>query len=203
MNYSEVVTLALSYADREDAETSDRMDNFISIVEARINRKLRTSKQSIRTSLMLDGSEYYGLPQDFAGIRDIEIVDTLGATSKETLHYLSPEQLNQHSTSESDCFNYTIISDQLHIVPINTGKTLEIIYYRKLTSLSISNITNWLSVSHPDCYIFGLVTEISAFAKDAEAASLWDARFKESLGDITAEDGVDRWSGPSLQTRVG
>ena len=48
-----------------------------------------------------------------------------------------------------------------------------------------------------------LISKISAFVKNAEAASLWDDRFKAVLAEIENEDQTVRWSGPSLQTYNG
>ena len=46
------------------------------------------------------------------------------------------------------------------------------------------------------------LTEISAFAKDDIAFASYDARFKESLNDITMADQVTRWSGPTMYVQV-
>ena len=61
---------------------------------------------------------------------------------------------------------------------------------------------NWLTIKNPDAYIFGLCTEISAFAKDAASYETYKLRFAEAMADITMEDQVTRWSGPALRVQV-
>ena len=97
MNYAEIVALALSYADRTDAEVANRVDDFLRVVESRINRVLKTMDMSTRTTtITITDKEYYTLPDDFAGMRDIEIREA-ASSYKTTLQYLNPEQLNNIS----------------------------------------------------------------------------------------------------------
>ena len=205
MDYTEIVDMALSYSDREDAEVADRMDRFLRIVEARVNRKLRVSGMSIRATVpLIDGDSYYGLPPDFGGLRDIEISSSPDANNK-TLFYMSPEQLNNHSNSggQGSKIYYTIVAQQIQISPAQSMGIMEVIYYQKLIPLTSIEPVNWLSGINPDAYIFGLLVEISAFAKDKDAATLWNGRFVEVLDEIDNEDKTDRWSGTSLEIRVG
>lgn len=207
MVYDEIVALALSYADREDEEVTSKIDSFIKIVEARVNRKLRVFDMSVRATLpLVEDQEYYGLPPDFGGLRDIEIVASPDS-GRQTLKYMSPEQLNnQQRASKTGQLQgqiyYTLVARQLQIFPPRTG-TLEIIYYQKLIPLTESAPDNWLSFNNPDGYIFGILTEISAFVKDKEATALWNGRYVDTIAEIELEDADNRWSGTALEVRVG
>ena len=75
-------------------------------------------------------------------------------------------------------------------------------YYQRLPALMKDDDSNWLTEKNPDAYIFGLCTEISAFAKDDMAFAAYQERFMASLIDITQEDQVTRWSGPALRVQV-
>ncbi len=203
MNYAEIVALALSYADRTDAEVANRVDDFLRVVESRINRVLKTMDMSTRTTtITITDKEYYTLPDDFAGMRDIEIREA-ASSYKTTLQYLNPEQLNNISGLDGlKSVYYTIVANQIQIMPIQAaGKIIELIYYRKLIPLSTTFPENWLSLGNPDAYVFGLLTEIHAFLKDKESIALWDTRFKEVLADIHTNDSMSRWSGTPLRIR--
>ena len=209
MNYTEIVDLAKSYSDRnDDIELTANMDNFIKIVESRVNRRLMVQKMAVRTLLtMVDGQQYYGLPSDFAGLRDIEIrnenLDTgQESTFRTTLHYLIPEHMNQANKYNAGFCYYTIVANQLQVSEPQDGKILELIYYRKLPNLSDANPTNWMSVDNPDVYVFGLLTEISSFIKNIDATQLWDSRFNNALEEISTFDDTSRWSGTPLQVRL-
>ena len=211
MNYATIVSTALSYSDREtDVELTNRIDDFLRIVESRINRVLKVQKMSVRTLLTTAADqEYYGLPADFAGLRDIEMRaqdDTDGAArNRYTGEYLSPEQMNTAVSFNENASNfyYTVIANQLQISPPQDGMVMELVYYRKLPDLTENDSVNWMSEDNPDAYIFGLMVEVSAFVKNAGATDLWNARFKESLGEIDVDDSLSRWSGTALQVRNG
>lgn len=209
MNFTEITELALAYADREDDEVTTRMDKFILLVESRINRKLKTLDMSVRSTIDLvanPNQEYYQLPDDFGGLRDIEVRTT---NRRRTLTYLNPEQMNNRITAgQSDGLNdgkiyYTVIARQIQIFPLQSDGFLEIIYYQRVPNLTAADPNNFISDEFPDTYIHGIVQEISAFAKDADAFKIWKGRFDESLDEIQVEDRENRWSGTPLTAKVG
>ncbi len=210
MDYNEIKTAAYGFADRTDAETLDRYDDFLRIVEAKINRVLKTLKMTSRATIPTVAlQEYYGLPDDFDGMRDLQIIGTTNTGQSKTItcQYMTPAQLNEQqntlASSRTDGVYYSIITDQLQIYPPQNNNTIEMVYYKRVPVLSNTILTNWLSIDDPDCYIFGVLTEINAFNKDAEAASMWSERFKESLSEIQNNDVDIRWgSGDMMVIRT-
>jgi len=200
MNYEQIKTLALSYADEEGTEAIVNMDNFLRIVESRVNRELAVQKMVVESeTAIVVGQSKYGLPEDFGGIRDIEVYTPPDGT-KTTLKYFSPEQMNNNTSGQPA---YTIIADQVEIVPTVEGQALRIAYYRRIPPLSETEDENWVSIDNPDLYVFGLMTEISAFNKDADSTNIWNSRFSEAIDAIRQYDSKARWSGTALQIRVG
>lgn len=206
MNYIEIKETALAYSDKEgDTVIASKLDNFLRIVESRVNRVLKVQKMStVDTIPTSESQQYYDLPQGFAGLRDVSIKSAgTESTKKSSLSYVSPEQMNIHTTTGNRTKVYTIITGRIQISPPQDNKILELIYYLKLAGLTPEDDTNWLSEDAPDVYIYGLMVEISAFVKNASATNLWDTRFKEALGEIEMDDSMVRWSGTSLTTRAG
>lgn len=202
MNYDQIINLALSYADRTDSDIVNRMGDFVSIVESRINRAIRVNQMATRSLVIMgDGQEYFGLPEGFAGIRDIEVRDN-DAKSGVTAQYLNPEQMNNINLTDNNSIFYTIIANQLQLYPVQTDKILEIVYYKRLEGINETSDTNWLSDRYPDCYVFGLIVEIEAFVKNAAGADLWNQRFEGAIAEISHEDQIDRWSGTPLTIKA-
>jgi hypothetical protein len=202
MNYKEIVTAAQAYTDRYDEELVTAIPSFTKIVEGKINNALRTGDQAVRAQIwLLRDQEYYGLPSDWGGARDVEILKDGTKTGGRTLTYLSPEEMNKLSRSPGRPYPrhnyYTIIAGQIQVAPPTDNEVLEIVYYQRLPALEADTDTNWLTEKNPDAYIFGLCTEISSFAKDAASYETYKMRFAEAMADITMEDQVTRWSGPA------
>jgi hypothetical protein len=156
----------------------------------------------VRSQIWLQkGQEYYGLPCDWGGARDVEILHE-GQQHGRTLVYLAPEEMNKLSRQHGEHGYYTIIAGQIQVSPPADDQVLEVVYYQRLPELAEDDDTNWLTEKNPDAYIFGLCTEISAFAKDPMQFEVYKQRFNEAMIDITREDQITRWSGPALRTQV-
>jgi len=205
MNYNQIKNVALNYADREDANTAAAMDDFLRIVEARINRLLDIREMSQRAiiSVSEEDHEYYGLPAGFSGIRSIEVKDPDVPNTRHNAQYLSNELMNMHINSSGSEVKYTIQADQFHIFPPPLiGCLIEIVYYGDLIPLSDIDPQNFMSDIYPDVYIFGLLVEISSYTKDEAAAAQWEGRFRGVVDDLSQADQVDRWSGNPLTMKV-
>lgn len=206
MIYSEIVDLALGYSDRQDSEVTSRVDLFLKIVEARVNRLLMTMDMSTRAKTIMDsGTEFYSLPSNYSVLRAIKVISNVDSSFRKTLTQVNPEQMaNIVDNGVTDALCYTVISGSIQVRPLyDNTHSLEIDYFQTLPSLTSSNISNWLSISNPDTYVFGLLTEINSFVKDPDATMLWNERFNQSLSEITMNDAKSTWSGTALQTIVG
>jgi hypothetical protein len=211
MNYNSITTTALAYADRKDQPVIDMMSYFLLMVESRINRLLVIEDMSNRYRFPepnpTDGR--YELPADFSAMQDIAIVNMTIPSSRMTLSLLNPEQMNT-ATNTTNVDNskkhfYQVLGNQLIVQPVVVDGTswLEIVYYGNIIPLNIINTTNWISDNHPDLYINGLVTEINAFVKDAEATNLWNTRFLQTIQELKDADELLVYSGTPLQVRLG
>jgi hypothetical protein len=210
MNYKQVKDAAQSYVDRYDQELVGALPGFTKVVESKINTALKTGEQAVRAQIWLErDKEYYGLPSDWGGFRDVELVERGSQSINEgtgyhpvggmTLIYVNPEQMNGTNRRERQRY-YTVIANQIQVSPPTDNQVLEVVYYQTVPPLSNDTDTNWLTEKHPDAYIFGLCAEICAFAKDAIGFELYKMRFMESIMGIAQDDQVTRWSGPSLRT---
>lgn len=56
-------------------------------------------------------------------------------------------------------------------------------------------------LSHADVYLYGVMAEMSAFAKDFQAAQGWEAMFYKCMDELISMSKRDRTSGGSLATR--
>lgn len=202
MDYASLKDLAFNYADRTDLD--DRFDDFLKIVESRINQYLRVKEMSGRYyTATVEDQIYYDLPSDFRGIRHISLYNSPTPKDRTTLTMLNPEQFAERQHYDDGGLYYTLIGGEIQISPTQPdGLNLEIVYYMSVPALTTTNTTNWLTERYPDVYLFGLLVEISSYAKDAEAKMIWEDRYLSAIASVTNEDAVDRWSGPTLQVRT-
>jgi hypothetical protein len=69
-------------------------------------------------------------------------------------------------------------------VPDATYSTV-MTYWRKIISLSDTNTTNWLLISHPDIYLYGSLAESAPYLKDDNRTTLWKSLLDERLEQLS------------------
>lgn len=203
MNYSELQTAAFEYADcSADASTTARFDNFLRLVEARLNRTIFTREQEGQSyTLLTVGTYAYSLPNDFGRLRTVGIKDTLSAPGEAAI-FVPPEFYDSYVSTNGDVKIYTTYGDKIKIWPVATGQYLELLYYKVITPLTGPAPTNWVSNNHPDLYLYGLLTEICSFRKDWETSKTWEERFISTIVLLTEQNERTKWAGSQFTTIV-
>ena len=199
-SYATLQTAVTNWLDRDDL--SSRIPEFISLGEARIARRLRVRGVEARdTSITLDGSEYYTLPTDFIEARRIKV----NSSPVRVLEYKTPTQLSEMFPNgpTGDASDYTIIGEEIQIMPNQSGSSvLEITYFKRLPALSDSNTTNWLTANAPDLLLYGSLIEAESYLVNDPRIALWKGAFDESMNEWNRQEERARHSGHSLASSV-
>jgi hypothetical protein len=204
MNLLDITAAVIGYADRYDTEVSSTVVTWLPIVEGRINSVL-TTRLSLKDAVLpiVTTSRTFAFPADLLFLKQVKLVNSTGEA---IFQYISEFYGNSvEAVGVSKPF-YTVTNNALVIYYNLVGdgtESLHIRYEQQLPPLQ-SNFTNWLSISGPQVYVFGLLVELYAFVKDAEAAAAWELRFKAELDSIENTDYRTQWSGTTpLQTKLG
>lgn len=68
------------------------------------------------------------------------------------------------------------VPDQAYVVTTD--------YVAALTTLSDTDVTNWLLTNHPDIYLYASLVESAPYLKDDERIAIWKAERDERLADL-------------------
>lgn len=199
MNYQELQDQVIDWSNREDL--ADKIPQFIALAESEVRRHLTTKRQAIRAQLVLNGdTTIYCLPNNYKAMRTIKI---LVNGSANTLMPVSPSTVSA-LTNPSVPVYYSDVAQQLEFFPPpDSTYTVEMVYYQDLISLSTGEDTNWLLDQAPDIYLNGTMKYMSAYIKDYDAATLWDGPLQLAIQALEGSDHEDRWSGPSMEVKLG
>lgn len=159
MNYTELKTAISDWEHR--SFDAGKVDTFIDLFEARINRNLRVPEMEKRATAT-PTSEYVALPDDFLELRNIQI----NGTSTTLLEYASPQKIDAMGLTTGTSRYYSLVGNEFQLNPSAAGSTVEIAYYGKITALSDANPTNFLIDSHPDYYLMGCIYEALVYSID-------------------------------------
>ena len=196
-NYSELQTAVANWLDRDDL--TERIPEFIALTEARFNRLLRIrAMEEKQTASTVAGQRNLALPTDFIQMRNLQI-NTSPITS---MQYVTPEMYDRlyGSAITGTPSIYTIVANEIQLGPIPaSSQTIEMLFYKKFSSLSATNPTNSMITNAPDVYLYGWLLEAEPFIMNDPRVQLWATAFQQSISDIQQQDNNDRHSGSALR----
>jgi hypothetical protein len=184
--YSGLKTTIADYLNRDDLTSV--IPSFITLAEAKFNRKLRVRQMVKRATATLD-TQYFAFPADFLQAKEFQ----LNTNPITILQFVTQNQGDYGSASQYIATGkpqfYTIIGTQIEVIPTpDTSYTGELTYYGKIPVLSDSNTSNWLLAYAPDLYLYGALLEATPYLKDDERLAVWSSLYADSIGDIDVAD---------------
>jgi hypothetical protein len=199
MTYAELKTAIANYLNRSDL-TSD-MDTFIDNVEAELNRRLRT-KDMIKRATATADSQYLTVPTDWMEAINIEIT----SNNFSPLFQQSIESLDVYRKANNNSVGqpvyFAMVDDSIELAPTpDTSYTLQLTYYAKINGLSDANTTNFVSVSHPDVYLYGALKHASIYLMEDERIPMFTAQFEKALEEMRMEQEKSAFGKGSLMQR--
>ena len=195
-------TVTKAYADRYDAEVNANLPEMLALAEDRMSRIMRNREMTATVDIIIvDGQEYYDLPSDFAGLRDIKVIPTTGSPT--TLQYITPEQANNVIKNSGTTTYYNISANKLRIVNVLSGEgVIELLYYQRVPPLTDNQSTNWILKHHGDIYKTAMMAEVEIFVKNDPRAVAFSQQLQAMFDELDLRDNKDRWSGTPLATRL-
>lgn len=195
--YAELQTAVANWLDR--ADLTDRIPEFIALGEARMNRLLRLRMMEGKyTASTVGAQRNYALPTGYVQMRNFQI----NLTPIRPLQYVTPEVYDRlwGGSSSGTPEVYTIVANELQLGPKpDSVMTMEMLFYKKITALSVSNTTEQMLTENPDIYLYGALMEAEPFIMNDERVGLWAQGFSQAVQALQEQDNKDRHSGSALR----
>jgi hypothetical protein len=174
------------YLNRDDLTSV--IPSFITIAEAKFNRKLRVRQMITRAEGQIE-SAFFAYPADWLQAKEFQL-NTNPITRLKFVTEAYGDELKSNSyVSTGQPVYYTITGTQLEFIPTpDSTYSAELTYYAKIPALSDSNTSNWLLTYAPDLYLYGALMEAAPYLKDDERLPVWSQMYINSLGDIEVAD---------------
>lgn len=174
------------YLNRDDLTAI--IPSFITIAEAKFNRKLRTRQMIKRANGQID-SAFFAYPSDWLQAKEFQLnTNPIVRLQFVTEAYGDELKANRYVSIGQPAY-YTITGTQLEFIPApDSTYSAELTYYAKIPALSDSNTSNWLLAYAPDLYLYGALLEAAPYLKDDERLAVWSQMYISSLSDIEVAD---------------
>lgn len=182
-NYTELQSTIANWLHRNDL--GPLIPDFITLAEAKFNRKIRNEKMLATVTQALVNNEMT-LPADFLEASVVSLGD-------QVLQFKPRQEIDQAYGNY-----YTIRANKLIFAQdITSPATVTLHYYQKIPALS-ANATNWLLTSHPDVYLYATLTEAMPYMMDDARIAIWAGAAQSAMDAVEAADEQARFSGQPL-----
>ena len=168
-----------------------RIPDFITLLEARINRDIRWRKMIVRDVVIAPSIDeiYENLPSDFLELKEIRF-NTNPPVEPE---YCTPSRLNRlralNPTATGTPRFYTITGQQIVFDRLATGgPELEIASYVKFPVLEENTQTTLLLIEHPDIYLYGSLLQAEPYLKNDERLQVWATLYGNAVDSLESAD---------------
>lgn len=200
--YAELNTAVANWMARTDLTA--RIPEFITLAEAKLNRRLFVRQMEARATTTVDTSstdpEFITLPSDFQSMRSVRLS---GVAGKPRLEFYTQTQIDDYRYSIDNVSGqpiyFAIVGSELQLAPTpNENFVLEMVYRANLTALSDNSTSNWLLSLAPDAYLYGALVEASMFMQNDDRVPMWAAAYQaaiDGVNDMAARQSYD--AGPS------
>jgi len=204
--YTELKASIANWLNRSDL-TSEIADDFIKLVEADLNAKLRIRQMEQIETITID-DETETVPTGFIAVRSLYI---LSNGTKYHLNYISPASLISIKGGSTSGLprTYTIESDngteQFRFAPApDSSYTGYIQYYKAFTPLSSANASNYILASHPAIYLYGTLFHAANFIGgiDQGQSQSWLGMYQTALERLEDNDQNDSFGGSPVIQRT-
>ena len=182
------------YLGRKDLK--ERIPTFIRLAEKRIERDVRLRCLERRAVCDIDaGARGIKLPAQrepgrwnvFVEMRDLVWIGNGGIIKN--LQYMAPDTYRVRSAVTGVPAFYTIISDDLFLVPVpESDGRLEMAYYAEIPPLSDSQPDNPVLLTAPDMYLYASLLESVPFTRGSAPAQEWLAAYNEAVAKLTRQE---------------
>lgn len=190
--YDDLVAMVGNWLDRDDL--NDRIPEFISLLEGRLNRLLRTVMQETPATFSITSGSY-DLPTDFRKMRKLYYAGQPAMMLSE----VAPGDLVNWSGSPQPITRvYAIEGRTLSFADAATPErpiTLSALYWRRIPPLGTFQPTNWLMLEHPDIYLWGALHQAATYIRDGEAVDACKIYLDEGIAELMAMSSKDQYGG--------
>ena len=190
MTYDSLTTTVLQYLERKDKATVDAIPTFITLAEFEIAEQIKTLGQlQLVEATMQEGNAVLQKPARWR--KTVSMNVTVNGKRQPVL-LRKYEYLKNYwpDSSQTDTPLYYADTDWDHwyLAPTpDQAYSFEVLYYERISPLSSTNQTNWLTQNAPNAMLFGTLLQAMPFLKNDQRL-IFQQKYTEAMATLKGED---------------
>lgn len=190
LTYDSLTSTVLQYLERKDAAVVNAIPTFITLAEFEIAQEIKTLGQlQVAEATMLTGNPNLQKPARWR--KTVSMSITVNGV-KQPVYLRKYEYLKNYwpDITKTDVPKYYADTDWDHwfIAPTpDQDYTFEVLYYERISPLSSTNQTNWLTQNAPNALLFGTLMQAMPFLKN-DQRQIFQQKYDVALQSLKTED---------------
>jgi len=190
LTYDSLTSSVLQYLERQDAAVVNAIPTFITLAEFEIAQEIKTLGQlQLVEATLLAGNPVLDKP---ARWRKTVSMNVTVSGKKQPIFLRKYEYLKNYwpDSTQTDVPKYYADTDWEHwyLAPTpNDDYSFEVLYYERISPLSSTNQTNWLTQNAPNAMLFGTLLQAMPFLKN-DQRQIFQQKYQEALQALKTED---------------
>ena len=190
MTYDSLTSTVLQYLERQDPAVVNALPTFITLAEFEIAEQIKTLGQlQLVESAMTSGNPAIQKP---ARWRKTVSMNVLVNGKKQPVLLRKYEYLKNYwpddTATDTPLYYADTDWDHWYVAPTpDQNYAFEVLYYERISPLSSTNQTNWLTQNAPNAMLFGTLLQAMPFLKN-DQRTIFQQKYTESLQALKAED---------------
>jgi hypothetical protein len=191
LTYDNLTATVLQYLERQDPATVAQIPTFISMCEFEVATQIKTLGQlSVAQTNLTSGNPVLQKPARWRKTVSMNLVDATGNRTPILLRkyeYLKNYWPNATLTGTPIYYGDYDYDHWLVAPTPDSTYSLETLYYERLSPLSSSNQTNWLTQNAPNVMLYGTLLQAMPFLKN-DQRQIFEQKYQEAINALKNED---------------
>jgi hypothetical protein len=190
MTYDSLTSTVLQYLERSDAAVVEAIPTFITLCEFEIAQEIKTLGQlTIADATMTPSNPVLAKP---ARWRKTVSMSVKNGTSMQPVLVRKFEYLKNYwptvTQTGTPLFYADTDYEHWYLAPTpDQAYDFEVLYYERISPLSSTNQTNWLTQYAPNAMLYGTLLQAMPFLKN-DSRAIFQQKYTEAIQALKTED---------------
>jgi len=192
MTYDSLTTMVLQYLERSDPAVVEAIPTFITLCEFEIAQEIKTLGQlTVADFTLTQSNPVVAKP---ARWRKTVSMTAKVDDSAQPIYVRKLEYLRNYwpDETQTDVPKYYADTDYEHWYFAPTPSEafeVQVLYYERISPLSSSNQTNWLTQNAPNAMLYGTLLQAMPFLKN-DSRAIFQQKYTEAITALKTEDAL-------------